>query len=447
MRSLLIASGTVLALMAGLGLAPGSASAQTASILTLLEVEGRLEMGSETQGTLSSSDVLSTRDNYLDAWALEGRAGDEVVIDLISEGFDTYLYVVGPGLDGMLFDDDSGAGCNARIAFTFLENGTFSVVASSSVARQTGVYSLRVSASVAEPAYSCGGVNPLTLASLPTVGRTLEVGDVMFGQVTLGVDVIDGDRAAQAWTIDGRAGESVTITLESDSFDAYLFVIGPGISEPMTDDDSAGSGNSRLEIQFPADGTYTVVATVLSSGSGPYVLRVEEPLSLKSLDTAGRVVAVGGEVEGMLSGDDPIVVDGRRAQAWAIEGVPGQRVEIELSSTDFDSFLYLVGPGIGEPLSDDDGAGELNSLITYTFREAGTYLIIVSALSADAVGDFRLVVSGGGSGRWEEPVHRRRARRRAGQRAKDEGHNRPGDNQYHRHHAAAGDGVLSVHRL
>lgn len=32
---------------------------------------------------------------------------------------------------------------------------------------------------------------------------------------------------------------------------------------------------------------------------------------------------------------------------------------------------------------------------TYTFREAGTYLIIVSALSADAVGDFRLVVSGG----------------------------------------------------
>ena len=395
MRSLPIACGTVLTVLAGLALAPGSARAQTASILTLLEIEGRLEVGAETQGTLSSSDIVSTRDNYLDAWALEGRAGDEVVIDLISEGFDTYLYVVGPGLDGTLSDDDSGAGCNARIAFTFLENGMFSVVASSSAARQTGVYSLRVSASAPEPAYSCGGVNPLTLASLPTVGRTLGLGDVMFGQVTLGVNMIDDDRAAQAWTIEGRAGESATITLESDAFDAYLFVLGPGLSNPLTADDSGGSSNAQLTVQFPADGTYTVVATVLSSGSGPYVLRVEEPLTLKNLDTAGRVVVVGGEAEGTLTGADPIVVDGRRAQAWAIEGVPGQRVAIELISADFDSFLYLVGPGIGDPLSDDDGAGELNSRISYTFREAGTYLIIVSALSADAVGDFRLVVSEG----------------------------------------------------
>lgn len=395
MRSFRIGSGTALAVLAGLAFAPASGRAQTASILTLLEFEGRLEMGAETQGTLSSSDIVSTRDNYLDAWALDGRAGDDVVIDLISEGFDSYLYVVGPGLDGTLFDDDSGAGCNARIAFTFLENGTFSVVVSSSGSRATGVYRLLVSDSAPEPAYACGGVNPATLASLPTVGRALGVGDVMFGQVTLGVNMIAADRAAQAWTIEGRAGESVTITLESDAFDAYLFVLGPGLHEPMTDDDSGGSSNSRLTLRFPADGTYTVVATVLSSGSGPYVLRVEESLSLTNLDTDGRLVVVGGEAEGTLSGDDPIVVDGRRAQAWAIEGVPGQRVEIELISDDFDSFLYLVGPGIGEPLSNDDGAGELNSLITYTFREVGTYLIIVSALSADAVGGFRLVVSGG----------------------------------------------------
>lgn len=393
MGTLRIAGGTALAVLASLAFASGSVQAQTASILTLLEVEGQLETGGEVQGTLSGSDIVSTNDSYLEAWSLEGRAGANVVIDLVSEGFDPYLYVVGPGLDGTLADDDSGAGCNARIAFTFLENGTFSVVASSSGARQTGVYSLRVSTGSPEPAYSCGGVNPLTLASLPTVGRALAVGDVMFGQLTLGVDMLDDNRAAQAWTIEGRVGESATITLEADAFDAYLFVLGPSLGEPITDDDSGGAGNSQLTVRFPADGTYTVVATVLSSGSGPYVLRVEEPLSLNDLDTADREIVVGAEVEGTLSGDDPIVVDGRRAQAWALEGVAGQGVEIELFSDDFDSFLYLVGPGIGDPLSDDDGAGELNSLIAHTFRDAGTYLIIVSALGADAMGDFRLVVS------------------------------------------------------
>lgn len=393
MRSFGIGRAAALGLLASLAFASGSVQAQTASILTLLEVEGQLEMGGEAQGTLSSSDMVSTNDNHLDAWSLEGRAGDNVVIDLVSDGFDPYLYVVGPGLGGTLADDDSGAGCNARIAFTFLENGTFSVVASSSGPRQTGVYSLRVSTGSPEPAYSCGGVNPLTLASLPTVGRTLGLGDVVFGQVTLGVDMIDDNRAAQAWTIEGRIGESATITLESDAFDAYLFVLGPGIDEPMADDDSGGSGNSQLTVRFPADGPYTVVATVLSTGSGPYVLRVEEPLSLNNLDAAGRVMMVGGEGVGTLSGEDPVMVDGRRAQAWAVEGVSGQRVAIELTSDDFDSFLYLVGPGIGEPLSDDDGAGGLNSRITHTFRESGTYLIIVSALGTDAMGDFRLKVS------------------------------------------------------
>ncbi len=393
MRSTQIASVSALAVLTVLALAPGFGQAQTKSVLALLESEGRLEMGAEARGTLSSSDIVSTRDNYLESWSLEGRAGDEVVIDLMSEDFDPFLYVVGPGLDGTLTDDDSGGGCNARIALTFLENGTFAVVASSSGVRQIGVYSLRVSDSAPEPAYSCGSVNPMSLASLPTEGRTLNHGESAFGQLALGVDAIAEDRPAQAWTIEGRAGEAATVTLESDAFDAYLLVFGPGMSEPLSDDDSGGGGDSQLTLRFPANGTYTVVATVLSSGSGSYILRVEEPFDLGSLDTAGRVIAVGGEARGTLSSDDSIVIGGRQAQAWAIEGVAGQRLAIELISEDFDSYLYLVGPGIIEPLSDDDSAGELDARITYTFREAGTYRIIVSALSAAASGGFTLVVS------------------------------------------------------
>ena len=392
MSSLRIAGYSTLTVLAVLAFTPGPGTAQSNSILTRLAFEGQLEVGGEVRGTLSSSDMVSARDNYLDAWSLEGRAGGEVTIDLVSEGFDTYLYLVGPGLDATLADDDSGAGCNSRITFTFLENGTFSVVASSSVSGETGVYSLSVSDRIASPPYSCGGVDPTVLASLPTEGRTLTLGESVSGRLSPGMLTIEEDRVAEAWTIEGRAGRAVTITLESDAFDAYLFVIGPGLSEPLTDDDSGGASNSELTVQFPIDGTFTVVATVLSAGSGSYLLKAEEPISLDNLDTADRVIAVGGSGFGTLSMDDPIVVDGRRAQAWAIEGVPGQRVAIELSSEVFDSYLYLVGPGIIQPLSDDDGGGELNSRLAYTFREPGTYRIIVSALDSGSTGDFVLSV-------------------------------------------------------
>jgi hypothetical protein len=68
-------------------------------------------------------------------------------------------------------------------------------------------------------------------------------------------------------------------------------------------------------------------------------------------------------------------------------------VTIDLMSDELDSYLYLVGPGLDEPLSDDDGGGELNSRITHTFTESGTYRVIVSALSSDATGAFTLEVT------------------------------------------------------
>src|SRR5216683_3584357 len=39
---------------------------------------------------------------------------------------------------------------------------------------------------------------------------------------------------AQQWRLPGRRGETVTIDLLSDAFDAYLFLVGPGRSEEHT---------------------------------------------------------------------------------------------------------------------------------------------------------------------------------------------------------------------
>lgn len=377
--------------------APAIAEAQGLSLLELLDSEGELTVGAEVRGALSAADVRNAADSYVEAWTLEGRAGESVTVDMISDELDSYLYVVGPGFGETLRDDDSGGACHARITLTFLENGTFHVVASSTSPRQTGPYTLRVSDAPGPTAgYSCGGMNPAILTGLPTDGRRLAVGDVVSGSLTAESPTIGDGRRAQAWLLEGRADESVVVVLESSAFDAYLFVTGPGLGEVLSDDDGAGELNSRLTFTFPVDGAYLVVASQLSGGeTGAYTIRVERPIDLAELPTQGRGVQIGGVVDGYLTLDDPLTADGRHGQAWALEGRAGETYVIDLISDEFDAYLYFAGPGLAQPLTDDDGAGDLNSRITVTLPESGTYRVIVSALDGSGSGKFQLLVSRG----------------------------------------------------
>ena len=375
--------------------APLGLFAQLGSILTLLSTEGRsLSVGQEVTGALSSSDPRAPDDAPLEAWSLEGPAGQRVTIDLYSSDFDAYLYLVGPGFDETLRDDDGAGGCDARLATTFLENGTFTVVASSQDGG-AGPYRLAVSTDP-EPAapYSCGGVKPATLLELPTDGRVVGMGSTVTGSFDGTEPSIQDGRPATAWGLEGRAGESVTVRLISDAFDAYLHLLGPGMSEALSDDDGAGDLNSQITVDFPETGTYRVIASALSAGSrGSYTLEVLDPVDLSALPTAGRRAVVGETVSGTLPTGGPVVTDGRPGQAWALEGLAGQSVTIELLAEDFDAYLYLAGPELDPPLEDDDGAGDRNSRIAVTFRDSGTYRLIVSAFSSRSGGRFDIRVT------------------------------------------------------
>jgi hypothetical protein len=101
--------------------------------------------------------------------------------------------------------------------------------------------------------------------------------------------------------------------MTSDDFDAYLYLVGPGLERIRTDDDGAGDLNALIELTLPADGPYKIVAAALSSGSsGGYTLRIEEPLDLSTLATGGRSIDLGQRVEGQLGSFDPVIVEGRR---------------------------------------------------------------------------------------------------------------------------------------
>ncbi|NNF27480.1 MAG: hypothetical protein HKN73_09690 [Gemmatimonadetes bacterium] len=366
------------------------ASAQQRSILALLPTEGReLPMEGEVEGTLSAADYASPNGTYLEAWSLTGETGQTVTIDLVSDAFDAMLYVTGPGLPESLYDDDSGGACHARITLTLLEPGSFHVVASSTTA-DTGTFRLITSARPTAPLdFACGQVDPAVLMDLPTEG-TLEVGSAATGRLDFNsATVLDGRHLA-AWEIQGEAGEGVTVTMSSGDFDSYLYAFGPGMPQLQTDDDSGGDVNAQLTVRFTQSGRYVIGASSLGAGStGNYSLVVTAALGPESLPVQGTV-EVPGSANGDLRASDA-VLDGRRSQAWTFDATAGQPVTVELISADFDSYLTVMGPGLPDPLEDDDSAGDLDARIAFTPTESGTFRVIAASLGVDT-GGFELRV-------------------------------------------------------
>jgi serine protease Do len=96
---------------------------------------------------------------------------------------------------------------------------------------------------------------------------------------------------AQAWTIQGRAGQTVTVDLESDDFDAYLFLRGPGVSggRDFQDDDSGGSCNARLTATFPQTGEYEIVVNTADKyATGQFSVSVTTGSKPKSVARCSR---------------------------------------------------------------------------------------------------------------------------------------------------------------
>jgi serine protease Do len=221
----------------------------------------------------------------------------------------------------------------------------------------------------------------------------LRMGSLQSSRLDALSSTVQDGRPAEAWRLTGTAGQRVSIVMTSEDFDTYLYLTGPGLDQVLTDDDGAGDLDSKIDVTLPTSGPFTVVAAALSSGSsGSYTIRVETPFDMNTLATDGRVIDLGQSVAGQLSSRDPIVDDGRRGQAWAFDGISGQRVVIDLWADDFDAYLYLVGPGLPEPLEDDDGGDSLNSRIETVLPGTGTYRVIASSLS-DGAGSYTLRVT------------------------------------------------------
>jgi len=345
----------------------GTAAAQTISV------------GAAANGELAASDTRVSGGQYQDVFTLRGRAGQNLRINLDSEVMDTLVRVSGPG-NFSAEDDDSGDGLNAQLDITLPANGEYRIVATTFGADRTGAYTLRVT-------------------EVPAAA-SIRVGQSLNGALAASDGRAGGGQFEDVYVITGRAGQVLRVNLDSSGFDPLVRMTGPeGFS--AQDDDSGEGLNAQLDVTLAASGQYRIVATSYSAEqTGAYTLRVSErdPRTVAATAAPTGAIRLGQTVNGALSANDPTRSSGQYADAYTFEGQQGQTVEVRLSSSAYDPFLAISGPGAFQAENDDDMESSeplRNSRLVVTLPQTGTYRIQATSFATGSTGDYRLSVSQG----------------------------------------------------
>ena len=265
-----------------------------------------IRVGETINGTLTSSDSLYPDNSYFKFYQFTAPAGQPVTIDLASDDFDPVLIIRGSDLDNSIINDDGGPGCYARVSRTFPSTGPYRILVNTTNTpeRQTGRFSLSItegSKPVQEGSAATADCQTTSAASTSGGGgagagsatHSITVGQTQQGSLTRNDVLLEHDTTfAQPWTIQGRAGQTISIDLESDAFDSYLFLRGPGIEggRDFQDDDSGGNCHARLTATFPQNGEYEIVVNTAGEhyATGAFTLSVTSGSKPKSVAQCRR---------------------------------------------------------------------------------------------------------------------------------------------------------------
>jgi hypothetical protein len=158
---------------------------------------------------------------------------------------------------------------------------------------------------------------------------------------------------------------------------------------------ASGQGNGTV--------AYSVAGNAGSARSATFTIATKSFSVSQAAPTSGCTtvpIASGVLASGALAGGD--CTSGARGSSYYTDrymftGAPGQRISVQLSSSAFDTYVYLRDPSNTVIASNDDGGGGTNSRIpassgSYTLPagSSGTYVIEVTSYGAFATGAYTL---------------------------------------------------------
>ena len=227
---------------------------------------------------------------------------------------------------------------------------------------------------------------------------TLAAGQTIAGEISANDSQRRSGKYEDVFVVQGRRGQRIDLRLGSDDFDSFLVVTGPeGFT--LSNDDEAGAGetlNSRLVMEFPADGAYRVAVTTFRPGEiGRYRLDAAIPAANVAVTATERAdpIRIGATIDGSLAEGDGRLASGEFTDRYRFTARRGQRVRIEMSSDKVDTYLALRRPDGTQDANDDtetDGQTSTNSRIDTVLAEDGEYVIVATSYRPGESGSYRL---------------------------------------------------------
>lgn len=107
--------------------------------------------------------------------------------------------------------------------------------------------------------------------------------------------------AEQRYTFEGKAGQQITITLESEDFDPVLVLTNSAGDEVATNDDFGGTLNSAIIVTLPRQDTYTVVARSFGGQGGDYAVMIRTSTAYEVAYGEGQTLSQESDFEGAIA--------------------------------------------------------------------------------------------------------------------------------------------------
>lgn len=110
----------------------------------LLVPGGELVTGRTVDSRLSSLDQEAADGRYQEIWAYQARAGQRLVVTMLSEAVDAYLRVAQRDGNVIASDDDGAGGTDARVEFAAPDSGEYLIIATTFPSGEQGAYQIHL---------------------------------------------------------------------------------------------------------------------------------------------------------------------------------------------------------------------------------------------------------------------------------------------------------------
>ena len=369
-----IASGTAQITASADGVIGTAAVAVTIPVSARCDATTPITVGQTVTGTITSTDCRLADTSYADKYVLTLTESAPIRIAMIGT-VDAYL-VLQDAVSGAVIaeDDDGNKATNARIE-QVIPAGRYVIVATTFGPNDFGDYSLDVS----RGSSAC-------LAATP-IGSDAAISGTLAATACVLPDSSYTDR----YTLTVAKRTILNITMHSDVLDSYLFVEKTNGQSIQRNDNGAGGRDARIAVTIDP-GTYIIYANSANAREiGAYTLTVGT-----RLDPCGvnRTVTVGSTTTDTLTTGSCRLADGSYIRRFGFTVTASTPVRIDLTSTQFDTYLFVQPAGSATKLAEDDDSGPGTNAEVLQVFAPGDYVITATSATSGEVGLFDLALAG-----------------------------------------------------